>query len=449
MSQNKSFVERFLPFFLTKREKQVGAILRHSSHNLELEELIKKEEGYFDDGHWWTTIGGESPLLSSSSLLLKKSDIVLICLTKFIMQWVEPPVRAYNLEGGLLPSTHPANVLMERPNSDMGQLEFNVYRSYYLATGGNVFSHKLRAADGRVVGLRAYSLQHIKPIYNAARTAIEYYEYRANPGVTTPEILPVEDVIHTKWPVPDPSDPNLGIIPLRTLSDDVKIDLELTRIGLALMANDAIPRGIITLPQSELQGTDSAEIIRERFKERHGGLWAGGVEVLEEGATYTRVSANLQELDTNNLRAVPEARIPAAFGMDAIFAGLTAGLKHASYNNFKDSRLKFVESFLLPFWQLDSSQLTKKIVGEMDYAEPCILKRDMSAVGALQDVLLSRHETAVKDYQGGILTRNESRALIGYPSIPGEDTFIPIPTSPQPPATKTELFTTISDDFIH
>lgn len=445
MSQNRSFIQRYLPFLSWKRGERSSIL---SSYEQKLEELVKKEEGYFDDGHWWTNVGGESLFPTGSALLLKKSDIVLICLTKFITQWIEPPVRAYAIEGGVLPATHPANVIMDRPNSDMGQLEFNVYRSYFLATGGNVFSHKLRAADGRVVGLRAYSLNHVKPVYNAARTATEYYEYRANPGVTKPEIWPVEDVIHTKWPVPDPSDPNLGIMPLRTLSDDVKMDLELTRIGLALMANDAIPRGIITMPQSELQGTDASEIIRQRFKEKHGGLWAGGVEVLDEGATYTRVSANLQELDTNNLRAVPEARIPAAFGMDAIFAGLTAGLKHASYNNFKDSRLKFVESFLLPFWQLDSGQLTEKMVTEIDYAEPFILKRDLSAVGALQEVLLSRHETAVKDYQGGILTRNESRALIGYPSMPGEDTFIPLPTSPQPTTTKTELPTT-SDDFIN
>lgn len=442
MSQNQSFLERFFPFLTWKREGRTSIPLADTSYERELQQLVKKEEGYFNDGHWWTAIGEQSLFPSRSALILKKSDIVLICLTKFITQWIEPPVRAYNVEGGLLPATHPANVLMSRPNQDMGQLEFNAYRSYFLATGGNVFSHKLRSADGRIVGLRAYSLNHVKPVYNTARTLTEYYEYRANPGVTKPEIWPVEDVIHTRWPVPDPSDPNLGIVPLRTLSDGVKMDLELTRIGLALMANDAIPRGIITMPQSELQGTESAEAIRARFKERHGGMWAGGVEVLEEGATYTRVSANLQELDTNNLRAVPEARIPAAFGMDAIFAGLTAGLQHASYNNFKDSRLKFVESFLLPFWQLDSGQLTEKVVEEIDYAEPFILKRDLSAVGALQEVLLSRHETATKDYQAGILTRNEARALIGYPTIQGEDEFIPMPTPPQQATTK-------SDDLFH
>lgn len=443
MNRNQSFIQRYFPFLSWKRDGELTVRLTERekhSYREELRELSRKEEEFREDGHWWVNIGSGGISPSNYAMSLRKSDIVLICLTKFITQWIEPPVRAYDLQGGLLPPEHPANMIIDRPNPEMGQLEFNGYRSYFLATGGNVFSHKLRAADGRVVGLRAYSTSHVKPVYNAARTMTEYYEYRANPGVTKPEIWEFDDVIHTKWPVPDPMDPNLGIMPLRTLSDGITMDLELTRIGLALMANDAIPRGIITMPQSELQGADSAEIIRQRFRERHGGLWAGGVEVLEEGASYTRVSANLQELDTNNLRAVPEARIPAAFGMDAIFAGLTAGLQHASYNNFKDSRLKFVESFLLPFWQLDSGQLTEKMASEIDYAEPFIFKRDLSAVGALQDILLSRHETATKDYQSGILTRNEARALIGYPTIQGEDSFIPTPTPPQPSTTKSDVY---------
>jgi HK97 family phage portal protein len=342
-----------------------------------------------------------------------KNSAVFQCISALSFGYTEPP--SVVLRDDDPDPRHPLQRLLNRPNPLMSHSELMLYSMVYRAVGGEMFYHMVRGQGNQVVELWPYHVGQMWPVPSKYGW-VEEYAYDSGNG--TSKRIPAADVIHLKWPAINLSEPWRGMSPLLAVAHEVNTDTEATRYLYALLKNDAVMRGVITLPEGVPMSPSKAEALKAQFRMNHGGDNRGGVAILEQGAAYTRVSLNLQELAFEALRRVPESRIAGAFRVPAILAGLYVGLEKATYSIYREARSQLTEDTFVPLWRSDAVELTQALAGEFD-SNPDRLRvtYDTGKVAALQENEDAKYTRVVQGYDAALLTKNEARAIIGLPPV--------------------------------
>jgi HK97 family phage portal protein len=265
---------------------------------------------------------------------INANSAVFQCMSTLSFGYPEPPPVV--LRDGDPDPNNPLQRLLTRPNPMMSHAELMVYTMTYRAAGGNCYLHKVRNKAGMVVELWPYSIAQMWPIPSRFNWVEDYGYYDKDGQVRT---VPAADVIHLKWPFVDLLNPTKAMSPLMSVFREVNTDTEATRYLYALLKNDAVMRGVVQVPAGVPLGKTQADKLRAEMYMQHGGDNRGGIAILEQGASYQRVSLNLQELAFESLRRVPESRIAGAFRVPAILAGLYVGLEKSTYCLPADARV--------------------------------------------------------------------------------------------------------------
>ncbi len=348
----------------------------------------------------------------------KANAAVNACITTLAIAYQQPrPVVKKVADGELVDAKHPLQRLLSRPNPMMSWNELALIIATYKGIGGNCYLHKVRGTGGRPVELWPYHAGQISPI-PGPRNWVDAYEY--NDGTKEPQRIPVEDIVHLKWPAIDPSQPWLAIPPLRLVSREYQTDSEATRYLFALLKNDAAPRTVLSVKGGFANDAQREHFIQQ-WQQRHGGDNRGRTALLEGDATIQRVSLNMQELAFDALRRVPEARICAAFRVPAEVVGLMVGKEHSTYNNVQEARRGLFEDTIMQLCTLDAGELTSDL--GVDFGGDVYVDYDTSQVIALQENETERYDRAIKAWDATLITRNEARKYLGLPAI--EDLKIP------------------------
>lgn len=367
----------------------------------------------------------------------KSNSAVYQCINTLQFKYNEPtPVVKKNDDP--VKETHPLQRLLDKPNSNMSHAELMLYVISYKAVGGQCYLYKLRNGAREVVGLIPYHSGQVRPVPGQYEW-VDHYQYGFNTG--RPRDIPVEDVIHLKWPAVDLSSPWLALPPLIAAAQQVDTDSELTRMLKAVLENDAMPRTIIQMPNEVSLSQSQKEAMAAGFSARHGGGRRGGVGITERGATIARVSLNMQELAIEAIRRIPESRIAGAFRVPAILAGLYVGLEKATYSNFQEARRQLTEDTFMPMWSSDAQELTQGLAADFG-DEALVVEYDTHNVAALQEDEGAKWTRAIQAFDSNVATKNEVREYIGYGPVgklkvsDSGDTFsdgsIPENAAPQP-----------------
>jgi HK97 family phage portal protein len=365
-----------------------------------------------------------------------KNSAVSACVSALAFAFPEPPlqVRTVGPKGKPIdvPTTHPLQQLIRRPNPQCGEAELMQIVANYLGNGGNCYLYKARAG-GRVKELWPFSVGQMWPERpDGIGGLIKNYLYRKPNGET--ERIPAKDIIHLKWPVIDPWQPWLGLAPMSGVAREIATDNELTTYLKAVIQNDAAPRTILAFPDGTYLSPEQQELIAAQFGIRHGGERRGGVSILTGGADVHRMAMNLQELTFDTLRAVPEARICAAFRTPPIIAGLNVGLEHATYSNIEQASKDYTNRCLVPLWHMVASEFESDLVPEFAADGSLTVDHDLTKVAAMQESADAKRTSAALLYKEGIAMLNESREMTGLDSIgPEGDVFKAAPAPPMPP----------------
>lgn len=345
----------------------------------------------------------------------QQNAAVFQCISTLAFGYPEPPPTV--MRDGDPDPKHPLQKLLARPNPVMSHAELMLYSIVYRAVGGNCYLHKVRGAGKQVVELWPYNIGQMWPIPSRFNWTEEYGYYDKDGQVRK---VPATDVIHLKWPAVDLTNPTKALPPLRAVAREVNTDTEATRYLYALLKNDAVMRGVVTLPPNTAMAPSKANLLRQEFEARHGGDNRGGIAILEQGATYQRVSLNLQEMAFEALRRVPESRIAGAFRVPAILAGLYVGLEKATYANYKEARSQLTEDTFVPLWRSDAVELTQALASEFDSnPDRLMVTYDTGKVAALQENEDAKYTRVVAGYDATLLTKNEARAFLGL--VPVKD----------------------------
>lgn len=332
------------------------------------------------------------------------------CILKYALGYNEPPpmVKVNDEERG----DHVLQRLLDRPNPLMSHAELKAIDIIYRIFGGNTYIHKVRGGGGQVVELWPYHAGQMWPVPSRFGW-VEEYEYDAGHGEK--RRIKAADIIHLKWPIVDLSAPWRAMAPLQAIAREVMTDAEAARFAYALLRNDAIPKGVVTLPEGTAMSPKKADDLRAKFHKEHGGDGRGGIVILEQGAGYTRVSMNPNEMDLSALRRVPEARIAGNLGMSPMVGHLTAGLERSTYSNADQAYREVVQGTFVPMWRSDGNELTQALQDE--YPDRPIVTYNTTLVASLQESTDAKYKRALDAFVGNVAMLNEVRALIDLPPL--------------------------------
>lgn len=361
----------------------------------------------------------------------QKNGAFFACVSALAFGFSEPPLQVFDgpeQDATRIP-THPFIAFMQRPNQvGMGQAELMITTIVYMAIGGNAYWHKIRNARGQVIEVRPYHAGHITAIPGGDYW-IDHYVYDVQglggTGAQLPRI-PREDLVHFKWPSPDPRQPWQAQPPLLAAATNIQSDNELTKYLFALLRNDAVPRTVLVTPADRVLDDPEARRMKQQWKERYGGENRGDVAILEGGTTVQRLGLNMTELAFDALHRIPETRIAAVMRVPPIIAGLAAGLERSTFANYGEARAAFTQDTLSPLWRMVESEIDADLLPE--FGNGVTVRFDRDQVAALQEDRAVKWGYITTAYKSGLIQLNEGRRKLGFIDVPEGDAFYSAPS---------------------
>jgi HK97 family phage portal protein len=346
------------------------------------------------------------------------NGVVAACLSVLACSFPEPPLVALD-DGGDLQPNSPLIKLLNNPNPLMGLPELQVYTIIYMALGGNAYWYKVRSRAGRVVELWPYHAGQISPVPGGDKWILRY-DY--DPGTGSKIPIPVEDVVHFKWPLPDPEQPWVAMAALRSVARNVDHDNEITRYLFTLMKNDAVPRMALVLPAGVTLSDTQYNRLENQWKQRHGGDNRGGVGIVEGGADIKHIAFGLREMEAKAFYDIPETRIAGALRVPPILAGLNVGLEHGTLANFREARQWFTEGTLSTLWVLSAGEINSSLARE--FGEGVTAAYDLGNVKILTENENDKWKRVNDAVTGGWLPVNVGLRELGFEEVEGQDVFL-------------------------
>lgn len=254
------------------------------------------------------------------------------------------PLRAYTGSRDkpkIMPDLSPLSVLLARPNEFQSQMEFMSLNVVYLNVTGNVFIYLDR--EGRVSGLPSamYSLRPDR-VYIVPRDNRVFGYLYVPEGKSFNDAVPLlaKDVIHVKFPNPaDRLDGmGYGLSPISAAARMTDVDNSVSRFLKLFFDRGMVLGGVLKFPQAI--DDKIMNRVKQNWKEMYGGVenWATEIGVLDQGATYERITPTFDQMGFGAIDERTESRITGPFGVPPILIGTRLGLMRSTYANYDAAR---------------------------------------------------------------------------------------------------------------
>lgn len=319
---------------------------------------------------------------------------------------------------------HPLRRLMMRPNPDMDESAFTQAVITCIDVAGVFYAEIVRGPGGLPTELHPLNPAKVAAIPGPKGRA-KAYEFKDG---TNKIRIPAEDMlVRRKW---NPLNKYWGLAPLSVALASVDADNAQTDYLRSFFNNGGVPPGFLKLKKKLTQ--EQADLVRAKWRSRYARAWGGtqhDVGVLDEDADYMKTGMNLDELDSESIRGLTEARIAMPFRVPPLIIYAYTGLLRATYSNLKEAWSNFWDATLTPMYKdyrtwLTWSLLSQFVNEELIYSERIRLNWDMSQVAALNEDVSEIHTRARENFRAGALTLNEFRAIIGLKPDPTGDYYV-------------------------
>lgn len=167
-------------------------------------------------------------------------------------------------------------------------------------------------------------------------------------------------------------------------------------------------QGALTIKGSRKGAKESA---RAAFQRTHAGDNASGLVILDDDMTYTALGSNANDSQMLESRLFNVTEIARLFNISPVLLG---DLSKSSYGTVEQAQLDFVIHCLMPYITMIESEMSRKLFKngyKIDLDENYLLRGDKST--------MSNYIKSLVD--GGILSINEGRELLGYDRIENGD----------------------------
>lgn len=230
-----------------------------------------------------------------------------------------------------------------------------------------------------------------------------------------------DQILHIRAPS---FDGYTGASPVELSKDAIGLAILLEQYGNRFFKNGAQPGGVIQHPAQ--LGDDVVERMAKSWNARHNGDNAGGVAILEEGATYQAVGMSSADAQYLELRRFAVEEICRVWRVPPIFVG---DYGRATWGNSESQGQQLVTYCLMPWIKRWEAEIRLKLIPEVD-------RKTVSAEFLIEDLLradtAARYESYAKAITNKFMSPNEARALENLPAYEGGGKFENPNTSIQP-----------------
>ena len=299
-------------------------------------------------------------------------------------------------ESQLVPK-HPIMDLWQAVNPFYTRHEFLETSIQHFELTGEIWWLIVRNRGGRPVELWPIRPDRIRPVPHAT-DFIAGYIYT----IGTLQIpLERKDVIFIRRP--SPLDPYRGIGTVQSMMMDIGAEQMASQWTRNFFSNGAMPGGILQFDEG-MSDADFERLV-SRWTEQHQGVAnAHRVAVLERGKWVDRKFSQ-RDMQMEQLRKLNRDIIFGAFGVPASVMGITESVNRA---NAEAGDVLFGRWILKPRLERIKQAVNERLVHLvdktlfLDYTDPAPENRELHL------------NIAERGFKGGFLTKNESRALLGY-----------------------------------
>jgi HK97 family phage portal protein len=306
---------------------------------------------------------------------------------------------------------HPIITLIKNPsNMYVSSIFWSfIIQDYKLL--GNSYVRKIRV-NNKVVSLQYLPADMVMPVGSSVNP-IEYWTYTVD---GTSYKIENKDIIHFRYGR-DPKDLRLGRSPVSSVLREIATDNYASSTAFGLMRNGPIPAMILGPDANDLAvdiSPDDAKTVKRKLQEDFTSDNAGNVAVMTGPYKMDRVSWSPEELALDTIRRLPEERITAALGINAMVLGLGAGLERSTYQNYERSQQQAWEDGMIPLLKQLAEVISFSLMYEYSETQDGdYFEFDVSNVRALADDLDSAAKRAELLYTSGIATLEEAKLIAG------------------------------------
>jgi len=349
----------------------------------------------------------------------EQNSVVMAAVNWAARTFTEPELLVERRQGDTWQRNdeHPAQSLVRSPHARLGEPSKVSGRALWqsvlnhLILDGNAYLHKVRSANGDVIGLDWLPSTAVEPVAESGTTN-RLAGYHVAQGGRQIWLAP-EEVIHFTEGL-DPDLPLRGRSPLLAAMREVVTDNLMARYQQALMQAPA-PGLLVSVRESgdalglTPQFVDDTKRLLQQVA---AGENAGGVVFPSVPLDVTPIGFSPEQMALDKMPRLAEERITATLGIPSVVLGLGAGWEKATFSNFKEAREAAIEQFLVPKWRAVAEALTDQLMPEFDGEHRFRFATEQ--VQALQEDQDARHARIRGDVAAGLLSPEEARRALGY-----------------------------------
>lgn len=305
---------------------------------------------------------------------------------------------------------HPLMAVLKAPNSSMTWRDLVTYdegfhlltgESYLYAVSGGLPNQPAR---GPLVGLYVIPPDSIRPVAGETLGQVAAYRYGADDERNAVLYHPSRVMFRKTF---NPTDISRGLSPLVPSWNAVSADNAAARWNISLLNNGGRIGGILVTEGT--MSPDQRARLKAQLDGMRGSTNAGKVLVLEgDKTTWQATASTPTELDWLAGRKLSRLEICQAFQVPPELVGDN---EHKTYSNYAEARKSFWTETILPAADRLEASLNSLLKPFLANGER--LEYDRNSVDALQEDRAALWTRARESYTAGLLTANESRAMLG------------------------------------
>ena len=309
---------------------------------------------------------------------------------------------------------HPALSLISRPQKYIGGEAFSGTYIRDMCCTGNSWIEKVYNRLGDVVELKPWNPMAVTAVFPPDGSEyLSAWKVAIN-GVNLD--VPPDRVIYSRKYI-DPIQDRLGWSPLRSAIREISTLDEASTYTCSLLANFCVP-GMIASPKGDYTiSTEDALRVKEVLKDSSTGPKRGDPIVLSGSYDLVKAGFTPEEVALSTIARPAQAVVLAAMGLNADVLGIS--VDKGSYGTYGEAiRAAYVHG-LIPLQKLFAEEMTQQLL--IDFEDPEEVRAgkikfswDYSPVEELDDREQVAANRAIRLFQAGVSTLNESRDIVGY-----------------------------------
>lgn len=178
----------------------------------------------------------------------------------------------------------------------------------------------------------------------------------------------------------------------------------------SLLKNGARPSGLIRFKGGYPSG-EMVQRMREYFKSAvQGSGNSGEIPMLSDDADYVEMSKTPMDMDFLNTMKETAKYVSSAFGVPLPLIDNDA----STFNNLEQAKERLYTDTVIPLLEEFFGELSAWMLPR--FGDGLQFKLDLDSIPALEGIRQKMFDRAVLAFEKGVLTREESREMMGFPA---------------------------------